>query len=158
MPFLRAFQVLMMMALAMILHAQQAVVPAGTEANGAGGTLSWTLGQVDASFLSMTGGTVAQGVQQPVEFLTVSTTEVVGPSWITLLPNPTNEGITVRLDEATVGCTRYRLMDTAGKLLASGRITGASTIIPLADRPAAPYLIQILRDNSDPVVFRIIKQ
>lgn len=66
MSLLHLLSALPLMALSTLLNAQQAVVPAGWEANGAGGKLGWTLGQVDAAHLASASGSMAQGVQQPV--------------------------------------------------------------------------------------------
>ena len=157
MSLLRFLPALTMMVLSTMLLAQQAVVPAGAKASGTGGTLSWTLGQVDAAYLSSASGSMAQGVQQPVELLTVSIPEEVS-SWVTLMPNPAHDGVTLNVGERPATDMQYRLLDANGKLLESGPITATNTFIPLADRPAATYLIQLLRTHGDPLVLRVIKQ
>ena len=100
---------------------------------------------------------MSQGVQQPLELLTVSIPEE-GQGWVTLMPNPAHDGVTVHLGELPATDMQYHLLDATGKLLASGAITATNTFIPLADRPAATYIIQLLRTNSDPLILRVIKQ
>ena len=157
MLLLRFLPAVLLMSLSTALHAQQAVVPAGAEASGTGGTLSWTLGQVDAAYLTSASGSISQGVQQPFELLTVSIPEEER-SWITLMPNPAHDGVTLNVGELPATEMQYRLLDANGKTLASGPITATHTFIPLADRPAATYLIQLLRTHGDPLVLRVIKQ
>src|SRR4030042_5256555 len=54
---------------------QQAVSTAGGEATGAGGTVSYTIGQVTYTTNSESEGTVSQGVQQPYEIFVISSSE-----------------------------------------------------------------------------------
>ncbi|MCK4748161.1 MAG: hypothetical protein KAT15_14025, partial [Bacteroidales bacterium] len=51
------------------LNAQEAIPATGGEANGSGGTVSYTVGQLLYHTQSANSGTVAQGVQQPFEIL-----------------------------------------------------------------------------------------
>lgn len=57
--------------------AQQAVTGAGGEASGAGGTSSYSVGQVVYTTNTGTNGTVAQGVQQPYEISVVASVQEV---------------------------------------------------------------------------------
>ena len=50
------------------IQAQEAVAAAGGEATGSGGTVSYTIGQINYTTNTGAGGTITQGVQQPYEF------------------------------------------------------------------------------------------
>ncbi|MEE4177590.1 MAG: hypothetical protein V2I46_08780, partial [Bacteroides sp.] len=53
------------------LFGQEAVVPAGGNATGSGGSVSYTAGQVFYLIHSGPSGSVSQGVQQPYEIFAV---------------------------------------------------------------------------------------
>lgn len=140
------------------LAAQQAVSPAGGDATGAGGSLAWTLGQIDPITIANSNGTVAQGVQQPVEFLILSAPGTTGVLSVMAVPNPAHNGISLQFDDLPGADTRYELLDVSGALLASGPITDRNTFIPLADKPSASYIIRIIPEQEAPTILRIVKQ
>lgn len=153
---LRSLIALFLLAACGHLHAQRAVVPAGGEATGAGGSLSWTLGQVDALSITSTGGSVQQGVQQPYEWLSVDVPENEAALGVSAMPNPANDGITIQL-AGRDGITAYRLLDTDGRLISSGSFSGDRTFIPLSGRPTGTYLIHLQR-SGEQATLRVIKQ
>ena len=155
MQFMRSLFVLVMLFADVVVHAQQAVVPAGADAGGAGGSMSWTLGQIDPISTTSAGGTVAQGVQQPMEFLVLALSPDAAAPVIVAMPNPAHEGITLQLDDATA--TFYRVLDATGREVISGRSTGSSTYIPTATWSAATYHIQLLRNGTHMATVRVIK-
>ena len=138
--------------------AQQTVVPAGGVATGAGGSVCWTLGQVDYTANGSASGTVAQGVQQPIEFLILATAEEdpVTRS-ISAMPDTASDGITVQLGGTSQGTTTYRVVDLTGQEVANGRFTGASAYIPFSALAASTYFIHVLYGGSDTSVLRVIK-
>jgi len=138
--------------------AQQTVLPAGGDATGSSGSVSWSLGQVDYTANNSSGGTVSQGVQQPIEFLILATAEKdpVTRS-ISAMPNPASDGITVQLSTPPTSAATYRLVDLHGQEVATGRFTGTSAYVPLAGLAAATYLIHVVQGGSETSVLRVIK-
>lgn len=120
--------------------------------------MSWTVGQVDYTAPGSALGTVAQGVQQPIEFLILATVEedAVTRS-ISAMPNPASDGITVHLGGTSQGTTTYRVVDLTGQEVANGRFTGASAYIPFFALAPSTYLIHVLHGGSDTSVLRVIK-
>ena len=59
-----------------LLFGQQAVVTAGAEATGTGGTVSYSVGQVVYQTHAGTNGSVAEGVQQPYEISVLSSAKM----------------------------------------------------------------------------------
>ncbi|MCL4282593.1 MAG: hypothetical protein KJZ58_10040 [Flavobacteriales bacterium] len=137
--------------------AQQAVTPAGADANGSGGSLSWTLGQVDAAFLHSSAGSMAQGVQHPVELLTVAVEEKGASPGLSAWPNPTTDALTLDLGEAFDGRAQYQMLDMAGNRLAEGRVNASPCTISFLGRPAASYFIRILHPDGTSSLLRVIK-
>lgn len=137
--------------------AQQAVTPAGADANGSGGSLSWTLGQVDAAFLHSSAGSMAQGVQHPVELLTVAVEEKGASPGLSAWPNPTADALTIDLGEPFDGRPQYRMLDAAGNLIAEGQVYASPFTISFLDIPAAYYVIRILHPDGTSSLLPVIK-
>ncbi len=138
------------------LHAQESVNGSGGEATGAGGTVSYTVGQVVYTTNTGTNGSVAQGVQQPFE---ISTTVGVNETTINLelsvYPNPTTDYLTLKV-EKTEGLS-YQLYDLQGKVIASKTVNGTSTNISLEEQPTATYFLSVVKNNQIVKTFKIIK-
>ncbi|HMN05157.1 MAG TPA: hypothetical protein PKD45_05465 [Flavobacteriales bacterium] len=137
--------------------AQQAVTPAGADASGNGGSLAWTLGQVDAAFLNSSAGSMAQGVQHPVELLTVAVEEQGQTPGLSAWPNPTADALTIDFGEAFDANTQYQVLDAAGNLIAEGRVNASPFTISFLDRPAASYFIRILHPDGTSSLLPVIK-
>ena len=81
------------------LSAQESVNSSGGEATGAGGTVSYSVGQVVYTTNTGSNGSVAQGVQQPYEISTSGLTEVKGISLqISTYPNPVLDYLILKIE------------------------------------------------------------
>ena len=137
--------------------AQRGVVGAGADAAGAGGSMSYSVGQVGFITVQGAGGTGSQGVQQPYEYLVLAVDEAPGgPSAFGVAPNPTSDGVQLTSTGATNGAHRYVLVDAAGQLVRSAPLNSSNEHIPMGDLPCATYLLRI--DGATTATFRIIKQ
>jgi Secretion system C-terminal sorting domain len=138
------------------LHAQQTVTTTGSEATGAGGTASYTVGQVVYTTNTGTNGSVAQGVQQPYE---ISTTVGINETTINLelsvYPNPTTDFLTLKVEKAE-GLT-VQLYDLQGKVITSKTVSSTSTNISLEEQPTAIYFLNVTKNNQIVKTFKIIK-
>jgi hypothetical protein len=144
---------------ALPLCAQQTVVPAGVEATGAAGTTSGTVGQVGYTAPESASGRVSQGVQQTYEVITVSTTEPMNPALVaTVGPNPSADGVVLRLQGSPDPYTGYNLHDASGKLLRARGVVATETAIDLSDLAAGSYILSLVEGDLPILVVRIIKQ
>jgi hypothetical protein len=152
-----------LLILVLLIHgasamAQRATLPAGHDATGAGGTLSYSIGQVDYKFASNSNGSIAQGVQQPYEWLVLAVDEPVGGAFTAALqPNPANDQVTIAIAGTTTLPLRFDLRDAQGRLLRDGPITSTSISIPLNGLPSATYLVHVLEDGRPQTTFQLIK-
>lgn len=121
---------------------QQAVVPAGQEASGPGGTSSWTVGQIDYEATQSTGGSVQRGVQQPYEWLVMSVEQASKPS-VSAWPNPTNDHVRLEWTEPLADGARYQLCSNAGALISEGSIRGTRLDIHLGQLASGGYVVRI---------------
>jgi len=140
-------------------NAQQAVSTAGGEATGAGGTMSFTIGQSDYITITGNSGMVMQGVQQPFEILVVTGIESDNKITLecTVYPNPATDFLTLKIPRDYLENPSYQLLDINGKLLKVRLIEKAETSISLQDCPPATYLLKVVDKNKEIKTFQIIK-
>ncbi len=126
MPKLKIFIIAFALSIiGLAANAQQAVTPAGGDAVGAGGSMSFTVGQIDFVTGSSAAGAMAQGVQQPYNN-TEPTAPIVGPESLC-------EGLTTVYTDSTPGgywsCsdTTVAVIDSVTGELTS--ISGGTTIV-----------------------------
>jgi hypothetical protein len=128
-------------------HGQQAAVSAGGDATGIGGTVSYSVGQVACLYLDDASGSVAQGVQQPFEIVSVGISAESVPVSVGVFPNPTADDITLELQVEIEGAWTFQLFDSFGKLLEGGDIASGKTHIGMQELPAATYYLNILQEG-----------
>lgn len=135
---------------------QQGVVGLGGEASGAGGSLSYSLGQVGYRALEGTGGTNAAGVQQPYEYLVLAVEAPPEDHTVQVAPNPTADGVQLTFEAMPDPGAQYLVLDAAGQVVRTATITATTVHVPLGDLPAAVYLLRIT--GTSPRTFQLIKQ
>lgn len=139
-------------------YAQSNTLAAGGEATGSGGSLSYSVGQVDYIQATGSGGTANQGVQQPFEIFVLGTDERPDINLeITVYPNPTVSNVTLRIGNFTSNNLSYQLYDLNGRLLSQQKLQDAITQIPFEGLASAIYLLQVMDRSSQIKSFKIIK-
>jgi hypothetical protein len=85
------------------LSAQQSTNIAGGNASGTGGTVSFSVGQINYTTNIGTSGSACQGVQQPFEIFAITNVNDVKDLNINLsaFPNPTFENLTLKIESAS---------------------------------------------------------
>lgn len=107
---------------------------------------------------SLSGGSVAEGVQQPYEILTISGIDI--PEivlQISAYPNPTTDQLNLLIGNYNNEKLRFQLFDVAGKLLLDATITDANTVIDMNRFAMATYYLNITDDQKLIKSFKIIK-
>jgi len=142
------------------IFAQEANLSSGGNASGAGGSASFSVGQVVYSTNNGINGSVSLGVQQPYEIIVLNgLNEAKG---ITLLcsayPNPAKDFVTVKVENNKTENLVYQLLDTTGKLLESKKSEGFETNILMSSFKPATYFLRINQDNMLIKTFKIIKR
>ncbi len=151
---------LIIMASMFILEAQDAVVPAGGTAQGAGGTVTYTVGQIADRQVDGTGNYVVEGVQQPYEIQSVGVNDYPGIELeAVLFPNPTVSYVQLRVTnyEIPVDGLRAQLYDNNGKLLEVFRIVDQETRMDLTQYPTATYQLRVMEGSRILRVFKVVK-
>jgi hypothetical protein len=142
-----------------IAHGQSTIPATGGNASGAGGSLSYSVGQIVYTTNVGTTGSLAQGVQQPYEISVPTALE--NTEGITLeykvYPNPTKGMLTLSLKPFDSDNFRFKLFDINGLLLQEKKVESEITYISMDSYNPSIYFLRIIKDNLEVKVFKIIK-
>jgi hypothetical protein len=148
------------MAISTAMIAQQQLVPAGGNAAGSTGTISYTLGQPLLMQVSGQGVSLTGGVQQPFEISVVS--GLKDPRFeqmaLTVFPNPVQQKLVLSYHEVIAGTLSYSLYNLQGELIVNGKVQQSNTEIIVDHLPSSTYLLRITEGNREVKTFRIIKK
>ena len=140
------------------LQAQEAVTAAGGDATGSGGTVSYTIGQIDYTTNTGTGGTVTQGVQQPYEFFILGIDDKKDISVkLSVYPNPAVSTVNLRIDNQNLENLSFQLYDVNQKLILNQKVSNTETSIPMEKLASATYFLKVSDNKKVVKTFKIIK-
>ena len=141
------------------LQAQQAILTAGGNASGTGGTASYSIGQVFYTTNTGLNNSVAQGVQQTYKISVVN--EIEEAKGIELVcsayPNPVSNLLTLKIEEELKSEYHITLYDLAGKLIESNTIKSNETLLDMSNLTPAIYILKVTQNNNEIKIFKIIK-
>ena len=138
---------------------QESVNSSGGDANGSGGTVAYSVGEIIYTYESDNAGNITQGVQQTYEITDVSTSETELNMALRAFPNPTSDYLNLKIEDYNKEGLTYQLFDFKGKKLKDGIISGEETKIEMKLLPSATYFINILNQDKQKLKsFKIIKQ
>lgn len=145
------------------ISAQESAVASGGNAQGNGGSVSFSIGQVLYLSSSESASSLVQGVQQPYEISIVS--GVDEPDGIQLMlsvyPNPTSDFLYLVVGESfepSAQSLAYQLYDIKGSLLESKKLEGSETRINMVGKIPSTYLLKVVDGSKTVKTFKIIKK
>ena len=139
------------------LFGQQNTVASGGDASGSGGSVSYSIGQIDYITESGSGGSATQGVQQPYEIF-VGFDDLSIDLQANLFPNPAALSVKLQFGKWTdFDSPRYEMTDDRGRVLLSSDIVSSETSISLADLPNAPYFVRLIANETLVKSFKLVK-
>lgn len=139
--------------------AQQAVLPAGAEATGSGGTACWSLGQLACITISAAKGTVMEGIQLPYEIIFDGIYEDPGIGMVcTAFPNPASDFVTLKIENHDLKDLAYTLCTMNGMVLRTSVIWDKETLIPMHKMASGTYLLTVSENGSALECYKIIKK
>ncbi|MFT6698959.1 MAG: hypothetical protein ACJAVD_000445 [Porticoccaceae bacterium] len=139
-------------------HAQETNPISGGEATGVGGTISYTVGQLVYTTHTTGAGSLSQGIQQSIEFVTLSNPELTALTLKAVTyPNPTTEFITLALKDGKLTGLSYVMYDLLGRLVNKGTVVEAETKITMKSLPIGVYILRVRQNNKALKTFKIIK-
>jgi hypothetical protein len=140
------------------IDAQEATDASGGDATGSGGTVAFSIGQIDYTINTGTTGSAAQGVQQPYTIINIGlNNETDLLMSLTLFPNPTTDILNLNIQEYNTEKLSYQLTDAIGKLISEKKIVENFTKIELISQVNAIYFLNIIKNNQIVKTFKIIK-
>lgn len=155
---IRFFSLIVLFFLSLSLFSQQNAVATGGDLTGAGGSVSYTVGQIDHTSKSSTSGIITEGVQQPYEIVVVTgITNTTVQLSINAYPNPVVDQLVLTLDQTSFSNVFYTLTDVSGKLISERKISDSRTEIQFKELAQGIYFIKVVSNNKEVKVFKIIK-
>jgi hypothetical protein len=143
---------------AQIVYSQEAIPVSGGEANGPGGSVSYTVGQVFYTTYTGSTGSVSQGVQQPYEFQVIINSKLKNINLTAVTyPNPTKDFIILKITDSAFNNLRYTLFDANVKFIASDAISASRTQIQMKYLTIGVYILKVSKKNKILKTFKIIK-
>lgn len=141
-----------------LTQAQESINTTGGNATGSGGNVSYSIGQVVYTTNTGSNGSVAQGVQQPYEILTVGLNENEPKISLSVFPNPVADNLILQVNELEQSTLIFQLCDAQGKQISKGQVTSKQTQINTASLSTATYFIYVVNQENQKVqTFKIIK-
>jgi hypothetical protein len=141
-----------------MVAAQESPVATGGDASGAGGSSSYSVGQIVYTTNAGSNGSVAQGVQQPYE-ISVTTGIDVKTIQLEMLvyPNPTTDYLTLKIENIEVSTLNFQLYDVQGKIIENNQILDNTTTIKMLQQSKGIYFLKVANNNVVIKTFKIIK-
>lgn len=140
-----------------VTFAQKGAVSTGGVATGAGGSVTYTIGETNYITSTGTGGQVTQGLQQPFEIYLLEAESAELNIAVSLFPNPASEKIIISVESSVTENLRYQLYDMDGKLLIEKKMESGQADILMRDYASATYFVKVINNNNESKNFKIIK-
>ena len=145
------------------LFAQSAIVPVGGDAQGNGGSVSYTVGQLAVESAANSNGsiTVLEGVQQPYEIMTVGVDDYPQIALDAVVyPNPTENIAQLQLNgfEIPADGLRATLYDGNGKRLQTVTVTDDLTAFQIGQYATGTYYLEVRDGKRVLKTFKIVRR
>lgn len=159
----KIFTLLFISALGFASYGQAALVPVGGDAQSTSGSVSYTVGQIATESVANSSGSisVAEGVQQPYEIMTVG---VNNYPQITLsaqvYPNPTENLAQLKLNgfELPSGGLQAHLFDGKGKLLQIIPVNDDLTSFQIGQYATGTYYLELRDGKRTLKTFKVVRK
>ena len=142
-----------------VLTAQEAFVASANEASGAGGSLSYSVGQLITSSQTTANTTIDVGIQLPLQIVTLSNPEVTRIQLTAkAYPNPSIDFVVLSLTDTDFEGMQYALYSLNGGLVAEASISEAETSVDLRELSVGTYVLRVTQNQKEIKTFKIIKK
>ena len=159
---------LVMLFVPLGVTAQQAVSSSGGTITDSGGSASITVGQIGYTYITDSGGSLQEGVQQafdisPIpapaapEFASDELLEKVLDLNSKVFPNPTQTNITLAHGSSDLEDMHYELYDLQGRLVSKEQILNSSEIIEMHQLSSGTYVLHVFQYGIPAKSFKIVK-
>ncbi len=141
-----------------VISAQNGTITSGGDAAGSGGSVSFSIGQLDYTSISSAEGTVSQGLQHPYEISEV-TSVAHQPLDIaaSLHPNPVKDYLYLNVPDELWQGLKIMLIDMQGRSIHEEQLVDQTTIIAMHESIPGTYFLIIQNEKNQIKTFKIIK-
>ncbi len=139
--------------------AQEAIVAAGIDVSGNGGSISYSVGQVVYQIHTGTNVSVTEGVQQSYRIELAPAIKKAGDLYLsfTAFPNPATDLLVLNIENFKNENLSFQVVDVHGRILHSQKITAQQTHFFMGNLAPSIYSIQMILDKKLINTFKIIK-
>ena len=140
--------------------AQEAILPAGGDGSGSGGSVAHSIGQILYSSSSGASTGLIYGVQQPYEISVATGLEKYEDIDLVLstYPNPVNDILVLKAESQIWRDLQFQLYYSDGRIFKSQKVLDAETDIDMSQFTPGVYLLRVSLENTPVKTFRIIKK
>ena len=152
--------IISLLFLTFTLNAQVAVNTAGGEATGAGGSASYSVGQLTYRTHVGPNGSLAEGVQQPYEIsITTGVENTAIELSMSAYPNPVKHHLTLKINDDSwiTAQSIVNLYDVKGKLLKQHVVVANETVLNMDQYRSGIYILKVVQNGKEVKVFKIVK-
>lgn len=141
-------------------YSQESIVVTGGNASGAGGTASYSIGQIAYTVLPGSDQNAIQGVQQPYEITTLGNNEFAEIKLtMTAYPNPVIDELSLVVNDDTLDDLSYGVFDINGKTVSQNlKVTSSETRVSMQGLNQGVYFLVINKNAKNIKTFKIIKK
>lgn len=141
------------------IQSQETIVSSGNTTYGSGGSISFTIGQIDYINISGKSINISNGVQQSYKISEEKglKTQKYNTFLCAVYPNPVADFLIVKIESSLFSQYSVSLFDINGKFLKNQSFISQEISIDMGNFISAIYLLQVIHNNKVVKVFRVIK-
>jgi hypothetical protein len=145
--------------LSLNIKGQNTCISSGNNAIGIGGSVTYSIGQIDYETFSNSNGTLTLGVQQAFEIFNIGIFEKSSFfQTITVYPNPTSDKLVIETNIFNFKDLKYQIIDLNGKIIENNFFNHYQNMIDLSFFLPTVYFVKIIKDEETIKTFKIVKQ
>ncbi len=157
----KIFFIVIALAITLLTKGQTAmpelISSSGDSFNNSSYQLDWSIGESVTSTHSSDDYVITQGFHQGIYIIT-SLDDFCEDIKMLAYPNPTNDFISLSVENLEIKNMQYIITDLTGKILASEKITSSLQTINFSKYAVGTYIVSITQNNQLLKSFQIIKK
>lgn len=138
-------------------YAQQVLSSSGASGQNSSGSISYSLGElvIDTKVNGTT--IITQGFQQTQIIVTAIAEPSVTGFSMAVFPNPTNDFVTLKIENGEILNLEFVLFDSHGRFLLKEQLTGSEKKVSFEQLNPGAYFIKIVENGMELQTFKIVK-
>ena len=155
---IKLFLITILNSTVFILFAQNNTVSTGGNGTGSGGSIEYSVWQVDYVTSSTNTEIISQGVQQSFEiYITADLKNNESVTFCEVYPNPSKDFLIVKLTNSISEENTFLMYDENGKLVKSQVLMEDKSFVEIRDVEKGIYFIEISDKSKNTMNYKIVK-